>query len=212
VLAGAAAVGDEIAFADVVFAATGHRVVPLDAAGATGAAVVTAVSEAAAAVARAMNEAGAPVRGLRRINEASRHFEDALARQLDAHPDFACAAAADAGGRPQRPGYPDLKLVHLPTGTVAYLDPKLFESATRESTLRTFYYEPPTGTGGSNKITTDAHHLVVGFEHDGRDGAWTFTSWHVVDLSGLAVRLKAEFQADNRGLYGGQQVLSSGKP
>ena len=44
-------------------------------------------------------------------------------------------------------------------------------------------------------------HLLVGIEHDGKEPLWTFTGWRLVDLSKLRVRLKAEFQATNAGLY-----------
>lgn len=57
----------------------------------------------------------------------------------------------------------------------------------------------------------DAHHLLLGIEHDGRDGAWQFTNWHLVDLSKLSVRLKPEFQATNRDLYLDRAIISSGE-
>jgi 5'-3' exonuclease len=43
--------------------------------------------------------------------------------------------------------------------------------------------------------------LLCGIEHDGKEGQWTFTRFHLVDLSTLRVRLKAEFQASNAELY-----------
>ena len=61
-----------------------------------------------------------------------------------------------------------------------------------------FYFEPKDET---LKITDDAVHLLAGIGHDGKDGAWTFTGFKMVDLSELQVRLKAEFQASNSELY-----------
>ena len=61
-----------------------------------------------------------------------------------------------------------------------------------------FYFEPKIET---LKITDDAVHLLVGIEHDGKEPLWTFTGWRLVDLSKLRLRLKAEFQATNAGLY-----------
>jgi hypothetical protein len=75
------------------------------------------------------------------------------------------------------------------------------------STLRTFYFEPKSRT---NKILDDAHHLLVGIAHDGNDGRWTFLSWHLVDLAGFRVALKAEFQGSNRDLYRPELIISSG--
>ena len=81
---------------------------------------------------------------------------------------------------------------------MAYLDPKLVEAKSLDSTLRTFYYELKHET---LKINDDAIHLLCGIEHDGNEGAWTFTRFHLIDLSKLRVRLKAEFQASNADIY-----------
>ena len=106
--------------------------------------------------------------------------------------------AIDGADSRQRSGYPDLRLIEQASGSVFYLDPKLVEEGSESSTLRTFYFEPKNET---LKITDDAVHLLIGIEHDGKAGAWTFTGWRLVDLSTLKVRLKAEFQASNAQLY-----------
>jgi hypothetical protein len=89
-------------------------------------------------------------------------------------------------------------VIDQPSGSVFYLDPKLIESGSVASTLRSFYFEPKNET---LKITDDAVHLLIGIEHDGRDGVWTFNGWRIADLSTLQVRLKAEFQASNAEIY-----------
>jgi hypothetical protein len=109
-----------------------------------------------------------------------------------------CDIPPTRDGASQRSGYPDLRITDEPTGTVFYLDPKLVERTAWKSTLRTFYFAPKSST---LKITDDAVHLLLGIEHDGRDGQWTFGPWKIVDLSTLRVRLKAEFQASNKDLY-----------
>jgi len=185
------------AFADVVEASTGH-VVRRFSENPPERTIRAAVEEAAAQSVHLLNGEDSPVRGLRRINEASRFFEDALRNLIDAHAELTCAVPTTADGREQRTGYPDLRIEHPGSGTVAYLDPKLFEEGSRGSSLRTFYYEPRIR---SSKIREDACHLLLGFPHDGNDGAWTFGPPVLVDLSSLQVRLKAEFQASNRDLY-----------
>lgn len=70
--------------------------------------------------------------------------------------------------------------------------------------MRTFYYQPRPRTG---KIHHDSHHLLVGIEHDGNDGAWEFTGWELVDLAELKLRLKAEFQGSNRDIYRDELLL-----
>ena len=76
--------------------------------------------------------------------------------------------------------------------------------------MRTFYFTPRKET---NKILDDAHHLLVGFAHDGRHkDLWKFTGWELVDLSRFKVRLKAEFQGSNRDLYQEESIVGAGKP
>ena len=110
----------------------------------------------------------------------------------------------DSGMAQFNAGYPDLMLTHIASGRICYLDPKLFESSSRASTLRTFYYQPKPQSG---KVHHDAHHLLVGIEHDGNDGAWEFTGWELVDLADFHVRLKAEFQGSNRDIYRDELIL-----
>ena len=159
---------------------------------------LAAIEQALTQTIAAMNAPDSPVRKLRRINEASRFFEDDLLARLDDTPGFSCGLPPTRAGSQQRSGYPDMRLVEQDSGTVFYFDPKLVESGSANSTLRTFYFEPKNET---LKITDDAVHLLVGIEHDGKAGEWTFTGWRLVDLSTLKVRLKAEFQASNAGLY-----------
>ncbi|MES2705209.1 MAG: hypothetical protein V4726_01285 [Verrucomicrobiota bacterium] len=188
---------DGVLFRDVVKAATGYAVLPVDAPSPADTALLDHLAKAADALLLRLNDGKSPVRGLRRINEASRSVEDHLRLLLNAG-DFTCTLPSTAAGAEQRSGYPDLKIVHVPSGRVTYLDPKLFEGKSRASSLRTFYYEPRALTG---KIQSDARHLLLGIAHDGKDGAWTFQSWDLVDLHGFHVRLKAEFQGSNRDLY-----------
>ena len=185
------------AFATVAEACSGKKIIPL-ADQESHRRVKAAIGSALTRAIEKLNADDSPVRSLRRINEASRFFEDALLESLDAEPDLSCGVPPNRRGEAQRSGYPDLRIVHEPSGEVFYLDPKLVEDGSRDSTLRSFYFEPKDET---LKITDDAVHLLAGIGHDGKDGAWTFTGFTLVDLSTLKVRLKAEFQASNRELY-----------
>ena len=187
------------AFGTVMEAASGKRVVPLDPALAPHRRITEAVEAALDHARTVLSRPDSPVRGLRRINEASRFFEDILLENLDAQPDLTAGIPTTRDGHSQRSGYPDLRIVHEPSGTVAYLDPKLVEQGSWESTLRTFYFEPKAG---SLKINDDAIHLLAGIPHDGKDGQWTFGESKVIDLSRIRLRLKPEFQASNADLYG----------
>ena len=194
---------EAIPFPDVVFATSGKKVIPMDTTDKTDAQILAHVRKTATTVMAELNDAKSPVKGLRRINEASRYFEDLLVKQLT-NKEFECSFPKTSDGSTQRSGYPDLELIHKASGKVTYIDPKLFEASSRTSTLRTFYFEPK---GKTNKINKDAHHLLLGFAHDGKDGSWTFVSLDVVDISKLTVRLKAEFDASNKEVYQKGNVL-----
>lgn len=196
----------EMPFPKVIEVSTGHRLLPARPTDPVHATALDAIAVALDATLAEMNGNASPVKGLRRINEASAFFEDALRRRLDAHPAFDCAIPQSAAGKAQRSGYPDLRLRHVESGAVIYLDPKLYEDESRTSTLRTFYF---TSDPGTLKVGEDAAHWLVGIRHDGADGRWKFTGWDLVDLSLLKVKLKAEFQASNRDLYSKEMILRS---
>lgn len=156
------------------------------------------INTTASRVSTELSQPDSPAREKRRINEVSSLFEEALRIKIDAHPDFTCDFPKTRDGDNQRSGYPDLRVEHLPSKSVAYLDPKLFEDRSIKSSFRTFYFEPSQENA---KVTEDALHLLIGFPHDGKTGEWTFGTPHLVDLSDLTVKLKAEFSASNRDLY-----------
>lgn len=186
-------------FATVAEACSGKKVLPLDDSAAHQR-VTAALGKALDASLAELNRADSPVRQLRRINEASRLFEDAILRHLQEIPGIHCDIPPTRSGVHQRAGYPDLRITDTESDSVFYLDPKLVAAGSEASSFRSFYFEPKNET---LKITDDAVHLLVGISHHLNDGAWTFSSWRLVDLSTLRVRLKAEFQASNAELYGG---------
>lgn len=153
-----------------------------------------------------LNQSNSPIKKLRRINEASRYFEDLLLIEIGKHPELSCSIPKNAQGKSQRSGYPDIRIEHTPTKTIFYLDPKLYEKTSKSSSLRTFYYEPKNRT---IKIQDDAVHLLLGISHDGVDGNWNFLDWELVDLSTFKVRLKAEFQASNKDIYRKENLIES---
>ena len=111
-----------------------------------------------------MNRPDSPVRKLRRINEASKYFEDLILQQINATPGLQCGIPPTRAGTHQRSGYPDLRITDAESGIVFYLDPKLVEKNSDDSTLRTFYFEPKDET---LKITDEASIISEGmiFRH-----------------------------------------------
>lgn len=184
-------------FATVAEACSGKKVLPLTD-NPAHLRVTAAITEALNLTLAELNQPDSPVRKLRRINEASRFFEDGIHKHINEMPGFKCDVPPTRSGEHQRSGYPDLRIIDTESNLVFYLDPKLVEQGSAASTFRTFYFEPKTET---LKINEDAVHLLVGIEHDGKERAWSFTGWRLVDLFTLKVRLKAEFQASNADLY-----------
>lgn len=197
----------EIPFSEVIFAATGKKILALDQKAEADQALVRRVGEILNEVMTRMNAADSVIQKVDRINEVSSHFEDLLRELLNRIPGYRCDFPHTAEERVQRSGYPDLRLVEIASNRVFYLDPKLYAAGSRESSFRTFYFEPKVTT---NKVRDDAVHLLVGFEHAPRsNGRWTFTRWDLVDLSHFKVRLKAEFQGSNRDIYKPEAILAS---
>lgn len=195
---------EDIPFAEVVQAATGKRIVPLDPK--RDAILVERIGMALERAVATLRATSHPAHREKRINEVSRHLEEAIRTELDRVDGFACDFPHNREGRLQRSGYPDLRLVVEADGRVLYLDPKLFAAASRNSSLRTFYFTPQRETA---KINEDAHHLLIGVPHRGRQGGvWQFGGWEIVDLAKFRVRLKVEFQAGNRDVYQDENIVA----
>jgi len=196
-------------FPTVITAASGKKVIPLDSQNPAHQRVQNAIHTSLTSAIATLNQPDSPVRKLRRINEASRFFEDELLALLNQSPGIRCEFPKNHDGQTQRSGYPDLRITDESTGTIFYLDPKLVEKNSEASSFRSFYYEPRTRTG---KILDDAVHLLVGIQHDGKSGQWTFSGWRLVDLSTVTLRLKAEFQTSNAELYKNPTPSPAPKP
>jgi len=190
--------GKRIPFKTVMTKTSGTKVIQLDSGNPAHQAISKAITKISTRVSEELSMENSSAHEQRRINEVSALFESALKSGLDALPDFSCQIPPTSTGKQQRFGYPDLRVEHLPTQTVAYLDPKLFQHDSQQSSLRTFYYE---AASENSKVTEDALHLLLGFPHDGNNGRWKFGKAQLVDLSGLNLKLKVEFSASNKDLY-----------
>jgi hypothetical protein len=218
-----------VPFSELIFDATGRKVLPFEANNAVDQRVAKAISAACDETMKRLNAPDSEIQNIDRINEVSSHFEDSLRELLNAAPGLQCDFPHTAEGKLQRSGYPDLRITDLESKRVFYLDPKLYATGSRHSSFRTFYFEPKKST---NKVRDDAVHFVAGFEHapsvaaslrrgdaDGSDSTatqrrgynarWKFTRWDLVDLSRFTVKLKAEFQGSNRDIYRPEAIVAS---
>jgi hypothetical protein len=202
-----------VPFSEVIFDTTGRKVLPFDASNAADERIAKAISAACDETMKRLNAANSEIQNIDRINEISSHFENTLRDLLNATPGLQCDFPRTADGKVQRSGYPDLRITDLESKRVFYLDPKLYASGNRDSTFRTFYFEPKKST---NKVCDDAVHFVAGFEHAPREiesgsphAGWKFTRWDLVDLSRFTVKLKAEFQGSNRDMYRPEAIVAT---
>lgn len=201
----------EVPFSQVIFDTTGKRVLPVEKDKPVHQRVIKAIAAALDDVVKGLNEPTSPIQKIGRINEVSSHFEDGVRERLNSVAGLQCEIPPAADGHLQRSGYPDLKLTEKESGSIFYLDPKLYAQGSRDSSFRTFYFEPKVAT---NKVRDDAVHLILGFEHEPREpaGGWHFTRWDIVDLSHFNVKLKAEFQGSNHDMYRPEAIVAtSGK-
>ncbi|GAA5120116.1 hypothetical protein JIN84_20855 [Luteolibacter yonseiensis] len=184
-------------FATVAEACSGKRVLPLtdDAAHKR---VTAAIEKALTATFEGSGREDSPVSKLHSADEISKFFEDNIHKHLNGIPGIKCDPPPARGAGHQRPDYPNLRIVDEESKIVFYLDPKPLPQGTADASSLTFHFEPKNET---LKINEDAVHLLAGIEHEGKEGAWKFTGWRIVDLSKVKVRLKAEFQATNNDLY-----------
>jgi hypothetical protein len=200
-----------IPFSEVIFDVTGKRVLAFNPKNETDLRVVKQISVVLDEVMSQLNSPASVIQGIPRINEVSSHFEDLMRVLLNKSPGLTCDFPKTSGDRLQRSGYPDLELIDQESHRVYYLDPKLYAIGSRDSSFRTFYFEPKIAT---NKVREDAVHFIVGFEHEkpAADRQWKFTRWDLVDLSHFQVKLKAEFQGSNRDMYRPEAIVAtSGK-
>jgi hypothetical protein len=197
-----------ILFAEVIFATTGKRVLPVNPKDEIDQRMIRQISAACDETIKRFNMPDSAIQSVSRINEVSGHFEDCLRELLNATPGMNCDFPRTAEGRVQRSGYPDLRIVDLASKRIFYLDPKLYVSGSRDSSFRAFYFEPKVAT---NKVRDEAVHLVVGFEHEPREknGAWKFTRRDLVDLARFKVKLKVEFQGSNRDMYRSEAIVAT---
>jgi hypothetical protein len=134
-----------------------------------------------------------------RANEAGNEIEKLLKLQLNNLSNISCKTPTLANGTAQSSGYPDY-LIESSNVTI-YADIKAFQAKTKESSFRSFYYEPTNQV----KILKDAPHCLIGFEIKSLGGdnksPFELVNYEIVDLYDLQVNFKAEFNANNSDVY-----------
>lgn len=120
-----------------------------------------------------------------RPNEFGNHMEGVL---LATSTLFEKPKKAD--GKKQSTGYPDLMYMH--NNIRVYPEVKTLDADSVNSDMRSFYLSSFT------KITGDAVHVVIGFEH--KDKVLT-GDYHIVDMVDKILTVKVEYACSNKELY-----------
>lgn len=120
-----------------------------------------------------------------RPNEFGNHMEGVLLRTS---PRF--EKPRKANGKKQSTGYPDLMITSH--AIVVYPEIKTYDKDLVGSPMRAFYLST------FDKITSDAVHVVVGFEH--KDKVLT-GHYHIVDMAEKTLVVKVEYACSNHDLY-----------
>jgi hypothetical protein len=197
-------------FAQVIHAATGRKVIPLDRQALVDQALLGKLGQSLDDVLVRMNAADTPVGDEDRVNGVTPLFEKTLLEALGKVKGFQCAVPATVAGRTLKTGYPALCLRDQYGGRVVYLDVKLRSTKSISTGTETFTYTPHREL---NKIAEDAHHLLLLVEHNGRrNGFWQFTRWEMIDLSRVELKLDASFAANRKDFQKTNYLVGVSRP
>ena len=97
-----------IPFSEVIFDATGKRVLAFNPKNETDLRVVKQISVVLDEVMSQLNSPASVIQGIPRINEVRSHFEDLMRELLNKTPGLTCDFPKTSEGRLQRSSYPDL--------------------------------------------------------------------------------------------------------
>ena len=103
----------------------------------------------------------------------------------------------DNKGHSKDSGYPDGEIKF--EDTYYYIEVKTYEQSKKTQTLRSFFYSP----SATSKITRDASHLLVGFSTKDIK----LIGYHFTDMFTKKVKLKLEFNTNNKALYNNSELL-----
>lgn len=178
---------EDLPFPYVIEMTTGHKVIPISE---EDKEVIEEISRVAEEIAR---EVSMEVRSKeeeyrdKRPNEISNVLEKMVREKLNGRVPEGKSA-----------GYPDIEIER--GGKTYYIEVKLAGIDKLDSSLRAFFYEPVDPP----KITKNASHILLGFLH--RDKK--IVGFKLVDLSKVSVRIKHEFNANNKEIYRDDALLT----
>ncbi len=136
-----------------------------------------------------------------RPNEVGNDMEPIVIKAL-VDRQLRAAAPRTKSGKGKSAGYPDVRIET--DGIPIFLEVKTYAAGKPASSFRTFYLSPAKNA----KVTEDGYHLLVAFEIEREGNFYTPIGFNLVDLFGLDCDLKAEFNSNNKRLYGTDRILA----
>ena len=135
-----------------------------------------------------------------RANELSNYLEGVIKNHINNNLADIKASIPAVGDKKQSAGYPDL-IIEFDKNKYIYIEVKIYQEKTINSSLRTFYFKPSE----NNKISESCPHILIGFEVEslGKENRSPFIikGFKIIDLYHLKVDLKPEFNASNPDIY-----------
>ncbi|MGR3985381.1 MAG: hypothetical protein OD817_09090 [Gammaproteobacteria bacterium] len=192
---------DKLPFSVVVEAMTGKEVLPMTES-AHDRSLLNALAESC--VRMVASSVRRPF-AANRPNDVSAQVEKRLHTELESD-SISVETPRSATGRGGGSGYPDRLLLYQDART--YLEVKVSrEQNIDQPSARNFFFKP----SAHSKIRHSARHLLAGFSlREISAKSWTLTGWKIVDLFGLRVSLKPEYNAANPEIYREDLVLLQG--
>lgn len=193
---------DELPFRDVVLASTGHEIIPFDDS------TRRIIDEVESCLLSNFSDLSKRIQFeyVGRPNELGNEIEKILIDLFNTElTTIVCERPRTKDGQIQISGYPDGILRSqnhsLLDPDVVYFDVKIYQSKTKDSTFRTFYYQPTN----QSKIHHTAPHFLIGFEVESLAGnnqpPFRIVNFNIVDIYDMHVKFKAEFNTHNRNIY-----------
>ena len=182
-------------FKDVIESVEGHTVIKFD-----NPELLAKLKTAAQNTVDRNNTSPNPYKG--RINEFGNYIQKLFAEECR-KVGIQYSTPYNAADKSKESGYPD---GFVQEGNYCcYVEVKTYANYSKESSLRTFYYSPSK----TSKITLDASHILIGFatKSENAQGPHHIVDFHFTDMFSKKVRLKLEFNQNNKELYKEQDLI-----
>ncbi len=200
-----------LSLADVLHAATGKNVLPIDAANPADAAVIAKLGGVMDRVLPGMNKPESPAHVVSRPDEITAFFEDALRAFVVTTPGLSCPAPSDeaAAATHTAGGFPAIRLLDAASGKSYYLGVTLYPTGGREGAVRALHLHPASAAA---RMTEDGSCCLIAIETNGKTGKEiAFLNWELLDLARLQVRVATTFEATQGDVHPPGTLLNDGR-